>query len=85
MVKGMNTDDLRETYNIIVEVFKASRTMDSVAMKADLEVGMLVSWTGRKGYHKGTITKINRTKVVVREHNTSMVWTVPMSMLKIEG
>jgi hypothetical protein len=47
---------------------------------------MRVNWTGRKGFHTGTIIKINRTRAQVREEGdfvNGMTWNVPMSMLNI--
>jgi hypothetical protein len=85
VLSGLNTEELLEATNMVIALYKASRTMDSVVKKSILSVGQKVEWTGRKGHHTGRIAKINRTKAVVTETGMGlpMTWTVPMSMLKV--
>jgi len=78
---NMNTEQLRELNSVVVDLIKSKRRVDASIKKASLRVGDKVSWTGRKGYHEGTLKKINRTRCEVSVGYTT--WTVPISMLNV--
>ena len=85
---NMNTEQLRELNSVVVDLIKSKRRVEASIKKASLRVGDKVSWTGKKGYREGTLTKINRTRCAVREDmpHTSYgftTWTVPISMLSV--
>ena len=78
--------DLLELNRFLIKNIKAQQWIKAQAVKEDLAVGMRVNWTGRKGFHTGTIIKINRTRAQVREEGdfvNGMTWNVPMSLLNI--
>lgn len=66
----------------IIIRLKAIRAAKSMTAAATLKVGMIVEWNGRKGYHKGEVIKINRTRAQVKE-DRFLTWNVPMNMLQI--
>ena len=78
---------LTQTYEInrIIEVLKAQqrivRLMEASKKKYSLSVGSIVQATSRKGTIKGEITKINRTKAIVRCYGGEQ-YNVPLSMLE---
>lgn len=77
--------DLLDLNAWIIMKLKNIRNEKALKAKTNLYVGAKVEWTGRKGYHKGEIIKINRTKAQVKEGTDffATTWTVPMGMLKI--
>ena len=79
----MNITELREVNTYVVALIKGQRKADAAVMRATLSVGDRVSYDGRKGYTEGTVTKVNRTKCIVRADGDSayQTWNVPMSML----
>ena len=81
MNNGANEQDLLAVNNWIIKRLKAIRVMKNVNAAAKLEVGMMVEWSGRRGYHKGKVIKINRTRAQVTEDY--LTWNVPMHMLNI--
>ena len=83
-VNEFTAEELLILNKVIVSKLKAERTVGAAIVKAQLEVGMTVEWSGKKGFQRGTIVKINRTKAVI-DTNTGMMgnWIVPMTMLKI--
>jgi len=88
-IKGMinNTLDdkeLHELYTWVIARIKANRALIAHDMKRLLKVGMVVEWSGKRGYHKGEVIKVNRTRAVVKELDMfGGRWNVPMNMLKI--
>ena len=45
-------------------------------------IGDRVKWNGKlKRDRYGHITKVNRTKNIVRDEDTNQLWTIPKSML----
>ena len=78
---SFSIDELRDLNEAVVHTIKAKRQQQSAIKKLSLRVGDKVSWDGRKGHKEGTITKINRTKCVVKEEGAFSSWTVPISML----
>ena len=79
----MNTTELREVNTYVVALIKGQRKADAAVMRTTLSVGDRVSYDGRKGYTEGTVTKVNRTKCIVRADGDAayQTWNVPMSML----
>ena len=79
----MTTEELREVNTYVVALIKGRRKADAVVMRATLSVGDRVSYDGRNGYTEGTVTKVNRTKCIVRADGDPayQTWNVPMSML----
>ena len=86
-VKGMinnsfTDEDLRDLNHYIIERLKFNRTVAAKSIKQTLSIGQKVEWTGRRGFQQGTITKVNRTKVVV-DAIGGVRWTIPMTMIKV--
>ena len=76
-IRGMDNDEI----NQVVEAIKLQRTYNARQTARLLTVGDIVSFTGRGGAtHTGTVTKINRKTVLVKEGYTT--WKVTASMLK---
>jgi hypothetical protein len=80
--------DLMELNRFLIKNIKATRFIKGAAIKEDLKPGMRVNWTGRKGFHTGTIVKVARTRAQVKEEGdfvNGTTWNVPMAMLNIVG
>lgn len=82
MNNGADEQDLLNVNKWIILRLKAIRASKNMVAAATLKVGMIVEWNGRRGYHKGEVIKINRTRAQVKE-DRFMTWNVPMTMLKI--
>ena len=67
-------------FNKIADMFNVSRRMAERSLKADFKVGQKVTWTGKRGFQEGTITKINRKNIVVDAGSNGM-WNVSPSLL----
>ena len=79
-IRNADNDEL----NQIIEAIKLQRTWLARTTARALTVGDTVSFTGRGGKTvTGTVTKINRKTVVVREQGYGQ-WRVPASMLTIK-
>ena len=80
-IQGMSNDEI----NQVVEAIKLQRTYNARQMTKQLMVGDIVSFEGRGGRTvTGTVRKINRKTVVVKDSASNTVWRVAASMLKIE-
>ena len=83
LMDGKSYDDLRQMYEIMLQTLKNQRNFENKTAAIALSVGEKVEWIGKRGKGTGTITKINRTKAVVKDSNGFTMWTIPMSMLKV--
>ena len=77
-IRNSNNDEL----NQIIEAIKLQRTWLARTTARALAVGDTVQFTGRGGRTvTGTVTKINRKTVIVKDGYTN--WKVTASMLKV--
>ena len=77
-IRNSNNDEL----NQIIEAIKLQRTYLARTTARALAVGDTVEFTGRNGAtHTGSVTKINRKTVLVKEGYTT--WKVTASMLRV--
>ena len=74
-----NVEDIRDLFDAIRmrQTFLGNKTIRALA------TGDTVSFTGRNGYTKGRVKKINRKYVLVDTANGS--WRVPATMLTKEA
>ncbi len=78
---------------VLEELIESANKAQLVHLQAQIErrldgmpevwtVGDEVRWSGKKNPNgRGEITKVNRTKCLVKDENTGVIWTIPMSML----
>lgn len=77
---------LTQTYEInrVIEVLKAQqrivRLTEARKSRVNFVVGSIVKASGRNAEIRGTITKINRTKAIVKAYDGGN-YNVPLSML----
>lgn len=79
-LRNFDAGELRTINGALVTHLKAINQGKAADKKRELYVGKEVSWTGRRGFQSGTITKVKRVKVDVRT-DYGELWTVPMAML----
>ena len=80
----MTLDELCQLNSDLVAIIKHRRTMDSKDMKASLSVGDKVWFTDR-GYRVNcTVTKIMRTKAIVKVDGTPQSYKITMSALNFQ-
>lgn len=78
-IRNCNTDEeLRQ----IIDAVKLQRQFISVQNIRSVVIGDTVSFTARGRTVQGTVEKVNRKNVKVRETGTFTIWNVPASMLK---
>ena len=76
---GMTMDELLKLNHDLVGIIKHRRKMESKDMKSSLSVGDNVWFENRGVRHTGIVTKIMRTKAIVKVGFTN--WKTPMSNL----
>jgi len=82
----MTIEQLRELNSKVVEVIKMKRNEVAMETKDELRIGMNVSVNHPKLAGKQLVVeKINRTKAVLKLLNGFGGYTVPLSMIKING
>ena len=82
----MTIEQLRELNSKIVETLKLKKYEVAMETKGELRIGMNVSVNHPKLAGKQLVVeKINRTKAVLKLLNGFGGYTVPLSMIKING
>ena len=82
----LSIEELRELNSKVVEVIKLKRKEVALEKKDELRIGMNVSVNHPKLAGKQLVVeKINRTKAVLKLLNGFGGYTVPLSMIKING
>ena len=76
---GMTMEELLQLNAEIVSIIRHRRKMESKDMKSLLSVGDNVWFDNRGTRHTGVVTKIMRTKAIVKVGMTN--WKTPMSNL----
>lgn len=78
---------LRAMHQQITDEIKRRREIKSLQNRVLFTENDRVEYTSsRKGrVETGIITKINRTKAVVRSDSDSKLWNVPLSMLRLRN
>lgn len=77
-IRNMNNDEL----NQVIEAIKLQRTWLARTTARAMAVGDTVEFDARGRTVRGTITKINRKTVVVREQGYGQ-WKVTASLLRV--
>ena len=80
----LNDSDLVDAISILVNARKKRQASQLLEMKNILKTGDIVEfYHSTKGeYIRGTIKKAKTKKALVIEKGSTMVWDVPMGMLK---
>lgn len=78
-IRNMNNDEL----NQVVEAIKMQRTWLARTMTRAMAAGDTVEFNARGRIVTGTVTKINRKTVLVKENNAYTTWKVAASLLKV--
>ena len=82
----LNVEELKALNSQIVSLIKLKRYESAIETKSELRVGMNVSVNHPKLAGKQLrVEKINRTKAVLRVLNGFGGYTVPLSMIQING
>jgi len=76
---SMTMNELLKLNSDLVDIIKHRRRMESKDMKTLLSVGDNVWFESRGTRHTGTVTKVMRTKAIVKVGFTN--WKTPMSNL----
>ncbi len=90
IINGINEITTNKELGFVIDAINARgaivRAMESATAKVGLSVGDTVVIKGlkRKSFNEGVITKMKRTKalVKVREPNGDRLWDCPFSMLE---
>jgi len=83
LIDGLKSNELTKIYNMVLSALRESRRLESKRNKHNLYDGMIVEWSGHRGYHTGVIEKVNRVNAIVKESGcVSTRWNVPMTLLK---
>ena len=82
----MSIEQLRELNSKVIEVIKLKKYEVALETKDELRIGMNVSVNHPKLAGKQLVVeKINRTKAVLKVLNGFGGYTVPLSMIEING
>ena len=81
-INALNTEkEIREAVDLLKLKFKQLKAIKAQGVKSSLFVGVQVKLNSKKGVEFGEVTKINRTKAVVRIDGK--LWNCPLSMLEV--
>ena len=80
----LSDSELTDAINILVLARKDRQADQLLEMKSTLVKGDSVEfYHSDRGQHiQGVVTKTKKKKALVQEDGTSMIWDVPMGMLK---
>ncbi len=80
----LNDSDLADAISILIDARKKRQASQLLEMKNTLKTGDAVEfYHSTKGeYIRGTIKRTKTKKALVIEEGSTMVWDVPMGMLK---
>lgn len=82
----MSLDQLRSLNQMVIDVIKTKKAMAGYETKQQLRVGMNVSVNHPKLAGKQCrVEKINITKAVLKVLNGYGTYTVPLSMIQVNG
>ena len=76
-----STDEMNEVIELIKIKQKQLRAIKAQSVKSSLFVGVQVKLNSKNGVEFGEVTKINRTKAVVRIDGK--LWNCPLGMLEV--
>ncbi len=76
-----SNDEMNEVIELIKIKQKQIRAIEAQGVKSSLFVGAKVKLNSKKGVEFGEVTKINRTKAVVRIDG--QLWNCPLGMLEV--
>jgi hypothetical protein len=81
-INALNTEkEIREAVDLLKLKFNQIREIQAHSVKSLLSVGAQVKVNSKKGPEFGEVTKINRTKAVVRIDGK--LWNCPLGMLEV--
>ena len=81
-INALNTEkEIREAVDLLKLKYKQLRAIKAQGVKSSLFVGVQVKLNSKNGVEFGEVTKINRTKAVVRIDGK--LWNCPLSMLEV--
>lgn len=81
LLSKMNEAEVRATFENAKTRLIYFRSLKNLNAKLAFAANDPVWWDGSKGYHEGTIVKVNRTTASVKE-TTGALWTVTLSLLQ---
>ena len=85
ILNAINSINSSEEMNEVIELIKIKqkqlRAFKAQSVKSSLFVGAQVKLNSKKGVEFGEVTKINRTKAVVRIDG--QLWNCPLGMLEV--
>tara|TARA_B100001057_G_scaffold500814_1_gene618039 strand:- start:606 stop:878 length:273 start_codon:yes stop_codon:yes gene_type:complete len=76
-----SNDEMNEVIELIKIKQKQIRAIKAQGVKSSLFVGAQVKLNSKRGVEFGEVTKINRTKAVVRIDG--QLWNCPLGMLEV--
>ncbi|HAW05360.1 MAG TPA: hypothetical protein DCW83_11780 [Saprospirales bacterium] len=76
-----STDEMNEVIELIKIKQKQLRAIKAQGVKSSLFVGVQVKLNSKNGVEFGEVTKINRSKAVVRIDGK--LWNCPLGMLEV--
>ena len=84
LTSTMTIDELCQLNRDLVATIKHRRNMESKDMKASLSVGDKVWFENRGRQINCTVTKIMRTKAIVKQDGTALSYKITMSALNFQ-
>jgi len=81
-INAINTEkEIKEAVDLLKLKYKQLRAIKAQGVKSSLFVGVQVKLNSKNGVEFGEVTKINRTKAVVRIDGK--LWNCPLGMLEV--
>jgi len=81
-INAINTEkEIKEAVDLLKLKYKQLRAIKAQGVKSSLFVGVQVKLNSKNGVEFGEVTKINRSKAVVRIDGK--LWNCPLGMLEV--
>ena len=81
-INALNTEkEIREAVDLLKLKFNQLKAIKAQGVKSSLFVGVQVKLNSKNGVEFGEVTKINRSKAVVRIDGK--LWNCPLGMLEV--
>jgi hypothetical protein len=83
----LNDSDLARAWRILYEEHQDRGKNNAAKLKASLQPGDTVEWTGNRKDHTGEVVRVKRKKAIVAEYlngrpDQSSRWDIPLAMLR---
>jgi hypothetical protein len=82
-LQAMPYTELHSLHQRVCDVLKTKRELKAKETQRNVNVGMTVTFTGRKGEGNYIVQRVNRTTISAKHSETGQSWKLPLSGVQI--